>query len=108
MERQGYAGRANVRYEKRHFYGSLYNVPDVLQRDDHGNGRIRRICCAEEERHDLTDENQHRDGSIYRNGNRRIHDRCNKERADRERLRQCRVIHDLLCADALFCFGCAE
>ena len=75
MERKGDAQWANVRYKKRHFYGSLYNVPDVLQRDDHGNGRIRRVSCVEKGRRNSPDENQHRDGSIYCNGNRHIHRR---------------------------------
>ena len=47
-------------------------------------------------------KDEQRDGGFHRHGDGGVHGHGNKERADDERLGQCRVLHDLLCADTLF------
>ena len=64
--------------------------------------RLRRIRHAEKGRDDNRHKDEQRDGGFHRHGDGGVHGHGDKERADDERLRQCRFRHDLLLADALF------
>ena len=83
--------------------GTLKSELKLVLGDYQRNRALRRDRHAQKGRYDFADQDKHGDGSLYRDGDRDVHGRGHAERTEHKRDGQCRIEHDLVLADALFC-----